>query len=109
MAGMRKDLDTLSPRVLPLGWLLAASASLLAVVTAAVGQGVSAWIGGCHWIGVSLPLGRQVWALVNQPSLAFATSGAAFGYWLGSTLLPFFLALGLVTVFPRMTAPASLS
>jgi hypothetical protein len=101
MASMRNDLDILSLRAIVLGWSLAATCLLLAPVAAVIGQGLGAWIGGCQWIGVSLPLGRQVWALVNQPTLAFATSASAFGYWLGSLALPLGLSLVLGIFFSR--------
>jgi hypothetical protein len=74
-----------------------------------VGQGIGAWLGGCSWIGITLPLGRPVWALVNEPSIHFASLGAADGYWLGSLVLPLLLALLAPTLIPRArTAGAEL-
>ena len=57
--------------------------------------------GGCGWIGVAIPLDRQVWALVNQPVLNFSSLPTAWGYWLGSMVLPLLTALLLLTLRPR--------
>ena len=80
--------DLLSPRILVFSWLVAAAAAPAAILTAVVGQGLGAMVGGCTWIGLSTPLHRQAWALVNQPTLAFAASSEAAGYWLGSVVVP---------------------
>jgi hypothetical protein len=76
------------------------------LLVAVVGQGVGAFLGGCRWIGASVPLGHQVWALVNQPSLSFADQDRALGYWLGSVLLPLIVALTIIHLGAR---PKSLS
>ena len=73
----------------------------MALVIAAVGQGLGAMAGGCQWIGVSLPLGRQVWALVNQPVINFSSQSSAIGYWLGSLILPLIIASGIIPLLPR--------
>ena len=52
--------------------------------------------GGCRWIGATLPLQRQVWALVNQPVLNFSSLPSAGGYWLGSMILPLLAAIFLL-------------
>lgn len=52
--------------------------------------------GGCRWIGATLPLQRQVWALVNQPVLNFSSLPSAGGYWLGSMILPLLTAVFLL-------------
>ncbi len=57
--------------------------------------------GGCEWIGLSLPLGRQVWALVNQPVINFSSLPIASGYWLGSLILPLTVAAGIIPLLPR--------
>jgi hypothetical protein len=81
-------------------WLAALAALPMALFTAVAGQGIGAMLGGGGWIGISLPWDRQVWALVNQPALNFASLPAAGGYWLGSVAAP--LAVALVVI------PASL-
>jgi hypothetical protein len=68
---------------------------------AVFGQAIGALAGGCGWIGVTLPLDRQVWALVNQPVLNFASLPSAAGYWLGSTLLPLVVAATIIGFLPR--------
>ena len=80
--------DLWEPRALFAGWLAATAALAFQPLLAALGQALGAVAGGCAWIGVSLPVDRPVWALVNQPTLAFAASWDAVGYWLGSLLLP---------------------
>ena len=96
--------DTLSAAGLALGWLLAAQSLLLALVVAVIGQGAGSWLGGCRWIGASIPIHRQVWALVNQPNLAFASEPAAYGYWLGSLVFPLVVALTLVLAFQKVSS-----
>ena len=72
---------------------LAALAALpLALLAAAVGQGLGAAVGGGGWIGICLAWERPVWALVNQPVLNFAALPRAAGYWLGSTAAPLLVA-----------------
>ncbi|MCK5379523.1 MAG: hypothetical protein KAJ78_08960, partial [Acidobacteria bacterium] len=56
---------------------------------------------GCRWIGVTLPLHRQTWALVNQPSLAFSTDGSAAGYWLGGIAACLIVAALSLPLAPR--------
>ena len=55
---------------------------------------LGALLGGCGWIGISTPLHRQVWALVNQPALNFASLPRGLGYWLGSLALPLLIVVG---------------
>ena len=98
---MRSDLDLMAPPVLGISWLAAAAALPLALIMAMVGQGLGALVGGCGWIGLSLPIDRQVWALVNQPVLNFASEPVAAGYWLGSLVLPLAIAATLVPLLPR--------
>lgn len=90
-----------APRVIVVSWLAAAAAFPSTLVLAAAGQGLGAALGGCAWIGLSLPLERQVWALVNQPVLNFASLPRAFGYWWGSWLLPLVAAVVLMALRPR--------
>lgn len=85
---MDHRIDLLGWRGLIFGWLCALVSLPLALVVAVVGQGLGALIGGCSWIGLAVPPDRQVWALVNQPTMGFADTSSAHGYWLGSLLLP---------------------
>jgi len=87
-------------------WLVASLAGPLTLFVAVVGQGVGACLGGCTWIGVSLPADRQVWALVNQPVVNFASTAAAIPYWLGSLILPLLLAAVLIPFVPRARSVA---
>lgn len=73
--------------------LAAVGAVPLALLAAAVGQGLGAALGGGGWIGVCLAWDRPVWALVNQPALNFAALPRAAGYWLGSTAAPLLVAV----------------
>ncbi len=98
---MHRDLSILTPHNVLISWLFAAFTMPLTLVIAAAGQGIGAWFGGCSWIGITLPLGRPVWALVNEPSIHFASLGAADGYWLGSLALPLLLALLAPGSIPR--------
>ena len=98
---MPRKSDPLLPKNLLLGWLFAAVAGPLTLLLAALGQAFGAMLGGCTWIGLSLPLDRPVWALVNEPSIHFASLGAAGGYWLGSLVVTLFLALTATTLLPR--------
>lgn len=88
MSAVTRGSDVLSLPALTCAALAAALAVPLTLLLAALGQGVGSWLGGCEWIGLSVPLDRPVWALVNQPELSFGARRAAFGYWLGSLLLP---------------------
>ncbi len=90
-----------APQVIVVSWLAAAAAFPSTLVLAAAGQGLGAVLGGCAWIGLSLPIDRQVWALVNQPVLNFASLPRAFGYWWGSWLLPLVAAVVLMALRPR--------
>lgn len=103
---MRSNFDLMAPRLLVVSWLAAAVAYPLTLMTAVLGQGLGALAGGCGWIGLSLPVDRQVWALVNQPVLNFASLPMATGYWLGSLALP--LAVGTL-LLPLMPRPRSLA
>lgn len=93
---MRSEPGVAAPASVVGSWMAAAVAFPLALVLAAAGQGLGALAGGCGWIGLSLPLDRPVWALVNQPALNFAALGGATGYWLGSWLLPVLTAFGVL-------------
>jgi hypothetical protein len=101
MPAMETEAQTGSPSVIAISWLGASAALPFALMSAALGQGFGAVLGGCHWIGISLPLDRQVWALVNQPVLNFASLPRAGGYWLGSILLPLFVAVTIISFLPR--------
>jgi len=98
---METEPGTASTSVIAISWLGASAALPFALISAAIGQGLGALIGGCHWIGVALPLDRQIWALVNQPLLNFASLPRAGGYWLGSMLLPLVFAVTIIGFLPR--------
>jgi len=99
--------DLLRPPALLYGWLAAISCLALALVLAALGQGIGAMTGGCTWIGVSIPPHHQVWALVNQPSIAFAHQLSSLGYWWGSVVLPLLVAVCASTIIPRSQSVAA--
>jgi hypothetical protein len=98
---MRIDTHATSFLAVLISWTAAVAAAGLALVLAVIGQGVGAMAGGCGWIGATIPINRQVWALVNQPVLNFSSLPAAGGYWLGSTALPMLVAVLLLTVRVR--------
>jgi hypothetical protein len=98
---METEPGTASPTAIAISWLAASAAFPLSLVGAAFGQGIGALAGGCGWIGIALPLDRQIWALVNQPVLNFASLPSAGGYWLGSTLLPLAVAVTIIGFVPR--------
>jgi len=98
---MRTETQATAVSAVAVSWLAAVAAQGSALVLAAVGQGLGALAGGCGWIGVTTPLDRQVWALVNQPVLNFSSLPGASGYWLGSIVLPMTTALFLLTLRPK--------
>jgi hypothetical protein len=98
---MHTEPEIAAPSVVAISWTAAIVVFPLALVVAVLGQGVGAIIGGCHWIGVSLPLDREVWALVNQPVLNFASLPSAGGYWLGSLVVPLMVAAFAIPLLPR--------
>lgn len=101
MPAMETEPGTGSPSAIAISWLAAAATYPLALIGAVFGQALGALAGGCQWIGVSLPVDRQIWALVNQPVLNFAALPSASGYWLGSTLLPLLVAVSIIGFLPR--------
>ena len=101
MPAMETEPQVTSPPVIAVSWLAASVALPFALIGAVFGQGLGALIGGCHWIGVTLPLDRQIWALVNQPVLNFASLPRAGGYWLGSILLPVVVAITIIGFLPQ--------
>ena len=90
-----------APSVVAISWTAAIAAFPLALILAVLGQGLGALVGGCQWIGASLPLDRQVWALVNQPVLNFASLPTAGGYWLGSLMVPLIVAALVIPLLLR--------
>lgn len=98
---MRPELDVLAPKIVLFGLVAAVAAFAGTLLLATVGQAVGALLGGCAWIGLSTPVDRQVWALVNQPTLHFATQVRSLGYWTGSYLLPLAVALAAIPLLPR--------
>lgn len=98
---MQNDIEATAVSAVAVSWLAVVAALGSVLVLAVVGQGIGAVVGGCGWIGATVPLDRQVWALVNQPVLNYSSLPAAGGYWLGSTALPFLAALLLLSLRPR--------
>lgn len=98
---MDRSRDILTVRAVVCSWLAAAGALPATILLAVLGQGVGSMMGGCRWIGLSTPVDQQVWALVNQPTLAFAARSSAIGYWLGAPLLVLLVALLTVPFVPR--------
>ena len=80
-----------------LGLTAWAAAPLLLIL----GQGLGALAGGCDWIGAVTSIHRQPWALVNQPTIDFASRPASFGYWWGGTMLCLATAALAVPLLPR--------
>jgi hypothetical protein len=97
----------MAPKGLLFGLLAAALALPGALLAAVAGQAVGSLLGGCGWIGISTPLDRQVWALVNQPALNFASLPRGLGYWLGSLLLPLLVGCLIVHFLPRSRSLAA--
>lgn len=104
---MVRNLDVMAPSAILFGWLAAIVGFTSALLAAVVGQGLGAVAGGCRWIGISTPVGRQVWALVNQPTLNFSSQPRAVGYWLGSLLLPLLVGVAVLHLIPRARTLAS--
>jgi hypothetical protein len=98
---MRTESHTTALATVAVSWLAAVAALGLALMLAVLGQGLGAVAGGCSWIGASLPLTRQVWALVNQPVLNFSSLPGAGGYWLGSLAIPLLFGLVVLTLRPK--------
>ncbi len=106
MPAVTSRINVVAPGAVLASWLGACFGALLAPLLAALGQGLGAVLGGCRWIGLSLPPDRQVWALVNQPTLDFAIRPAALGYWFGSLALPLLFAALAVALLPRLQGVA---
>jgi len=107
MPGMRREVDVMAAKGLLYGLLAAAAAFPGTLLLAVAGQGIGALAGGCGWIGISTALDRQVWALVNQPILDFATELESLGYWLGSVVLPLLVAFAAIPLLPRARSLAA--
>ncbi len=112
MLAMDAGFALFRPRGIAFAWLAAAAMIPLVLILAVLGQAVGAMLGGCTWIGGSLPADHQVWALVNQPTgdglaSAFASQRRATGYWLGSMLLPLAVAALAVPILPRSRSLAA--
>jgi hypothetical protein len=101
MPAMETEPGITSFQAIAISWLAAAAAFPLALLAAVLGQALGAVAGGCAWIGITVPVDRQIWALVNQPVLNFASLPRAGGYWLGSTLLPLVVAVTIIGFAPR--------
>ncbi len=104
---MYRDADPWSPQGVVVGLLTAVAAAAFTLLLAVLGQALGALAGGCTWIGISTSPYRQVWALVNEPTLNFASLPRAFGYWWGSLLLPLAVAGFTVPLVPRRRTVAA--
>ena len=104
---MDRETDLLGPPGVLAGWLAAAWALPFAALLAVLGQAAGAVMAGCSFIGLTLPVDRPVWALVNQPLLSFAASPAASGYWLGSLVAPAVVAAFTLGFVPRPRSTAA--
>ena len=102
MPPMHRRPDLGSPRSLLASWLAALAALPASLLISAAGQGMGALAAGGGWIGICTPWNRQVWGLVNQPVLNFASLPAAGGYWLGSWLAPMLLAVLMMPLSLRL-------
>jgi hypothetical protein len=98
---MVREHDVMAPKIVLFSLVAAAGALAGAVLVAILGQGLGGLIGGCGWIGISSPLDRQVWALMNQPTLNFSSLPRSLGYWAGSYILPLLVATGSIQLLPR--------
>jgi hypothetical protein len=101
MPWMRREVDVMAAKGLLYALLAAGAAFPGALLLAVAGQGIGALAGGCGWIGISTAVDRQIWALVNQPTLHFATELASLGYWTGSAALPLVIAIAAIPLLPR--------
>ena len=93
--------DANAPQAFLVSWMAALGSMLGAIVFTVIGQAFGAALCGCVWIGATLPIHRQPWALVNQPSLAFASQASGLGYWLGGVALCLAISLLAVNILPR--------
>ena len=94
-------LNPLSGRVLALSWCAALVAWPLVWLILACAQGIGTLLAGGDWIGVAIPFGADPWALVNEPTVAFAGSRAALvSYWLAPPLAALAVAALLPTLVP---------
>lgn len=82
-------------------WIVGLCSAFFAVLLTIIGQGIGASVGGCRWIGLTLALDHQPWALINQPNLAFSGRPIALGYWFGGVGFCLLLALLTVPFLPR--------
>ena len=91
----------LAPRSVLLSWVVAVAVWPVAWALPLCAQGLATAAVGGSWIGLSLPWGATPWALVNEPTIAFAASRAAlWAYWLPPPLLAALLALGVPVLAP---------
>ena len=97
----------MAPTGLLTSWLAAVIALPLSLFVATIGQGVGALLARGGWIGLCVPWDRQVWALVNQPVLNFASLPIATGYWLGSWIAPLLVAALAIPLSLRLRALTS--
>lgn len=101
MPRVYRTTDPLGARTVLTSWIWAVAAVTLILLAMTLGQSLGALLGGCRWIGVSIPLHRPVWALVDQPTLDFARRTAALGYWFGAIGTATAIGALAVAVVPR--------
>jgi len=98
---MAGRIDPLNFSSLCFSWIAAAAAAFAAVLATVIGQGLGAVGGGCRWIGITLAVDHQPWALLNLPDLGFSGRPAALGYWFGGVGLCLLIGLLAVPLLPR--------
>lgn len=101
MPRVHRTTDPLAVNAVLTSWIWAVAAVTVVLVATTLGQAVGALFGGCGWIGVSIPVHRPVWALVDQPTLDFARRTAAVGYWFGAVATATVLGALTIAVVPR--------
>lgn len=82
-------------------WISAIAMAFAAIFLTVLGQGLASLPGGCRWIGITLAVDHQPWALLNQPNLGFSGRPGAFGYWFGGIILCLLVGLLSVRLLPR--------
>lgn len=82
-------------------WIAAPAAAFAALLATVIGQGLGSLPGGCRWIGITMAVDHQPWALLNQPNLAYSGRPIALGYWFGGIILCLLIGLLAVRLLPR--------
>jgi hypothetical protein len=101
MPGVYRTTDPYAPIAVLTSWIWGLACVAAVLTASAVGQAVGAWAGGCDWIGISIPVHRPVWALVDQPTLDFARRTVALGYWFGGVVTVGAIGALAIPLLPR--------